>query len=240
MNKARDNDLNKVLISLREIFEIFKGNGLQSIYLWGSILTNEYVPGKSDIDCIGIVENINQLKLREKINIKLLEYFPDKDIGIHLYSLVELNGVKPESRIAKVIPRKLFLRSFPESKKFKWVIGIKYKKEDFQEGAGLKESIEIQLQVLIDYYLNDFRDGDFTKFTSIGKRLLLIAHDIHQIELGKHDFSYSKIINNINLDTSTIVKTVLSLRTVNWNDDPAKYKTLFIETIQNWSRKWLN
>ncbi|UZE93616.1 MAG: hypothetical protein IB618_02475 [Candidatus Pacearchaeota archaeon] len=53
----REEILAKTYSALKNIFLRYEGKGIISIYLWGSILSEDFNLGKSDIDSIAIVKN---------------------------------------------------------------------------------------------------------------------------------------------------------------------------------------
>ena len=59
--------------ALKEIYDEYKDQGIISLYLYGSILTKDYLEGESDIDSIGFATENMSLTLENEIKNKLCE-----------------------------------------------------------------------------------------------------------------------------------------------------------------------
>ena len=105
--------LGKTYSALKNIFLKYKGKGIISIYLWGSILSEDFNLGKSDIDSVAIVKNNFGSNIGEKIKNFLSEEKSGlKHFKINYLFLEELEGKKPRSRLAKRIHPNLLLLDF--------------------------------------------------------------------------------------------------------------------------------
>ena len=53
--------------ALTDVYENYKDRGLLSVYLYGSLLTEDFNPEMSDIDSIGIVDDELSLFVEDEI-----------------------------------------------------------------------------------------------------------------------------------------------------------------------------
>jgi len=134
-----------IVDALRYVYGEWKDLGLLSIYVWGSILSDDFDINHSDIDIIGIAADRLSITTEEEIQ-KYLENKKDnfKKIGFRILYLSEMDGGEIKSNLAEYIPPKLLAHDFPA---WRHVCGRKFKQSDFSIGVPTKEeAIQIQLR----------------------------------------------------------------------------------------------
>ena len=110
INKKKLKAIESVLL---KIYSKYKNKGVLSIYLWGTVLTDDFNPTSSDIDSIAIVDNKATEKNNREINKFLKNYSPEyNDFKLNYLYLNELNGGEIKSRLAKNIDPHLLLLDF--------------------------------------------------------------------------------------------------------------------------------
>jgi len=185
--------------TLKEVYDEFRDKGLISVYAWGSITTGEFVPGKSDIDTIGIITK--QVDVEPINKILRLKYPLFK---MNLIYKSELDRGKIKSRLAKLIPPKVLLLEF---KNWKHICGKKFKLSDFKmRPASYEEAIQLENQKL-DEYLPQFKKGDFSRAQYYCKTLLMLC-------------SYRKALNK---DTDQIIRKLSEVKKADYK----KFKKYF-------------
>lgn len=179
-------------IALKDLYEKYKERGLISLYIWGSILTDDFNFDTSDIDTIAIVEN----KFPLELEVEMMDYVRNKypelgDFYIRLLYLSELNGGEAKAPLAKVIYPNLLLLEMPN---WLYVLGKNYTNQDFEvKPANYKEAIATHLsKIKNDGWDNVERipEDMHAFFVKTLSRLI----DIVQRSRGEKDtFSYGKI-----------------------------------------------
>jgi len=211
----KQKQINLIEDALKDIYEKYKEKGILAIYLWGSILTNDFNPKSSDIDSIAIVGKKSKIEDNKKINDLLKTRFPDVDFKLNYLYLDELNGGKIKSRLAKVICPKLLLLDF---KNWKFIIGKKYFREGFKiKKINFDEAVKLNLIAARKNHLPFFRKGGFSLTQYFAKNLMKICHYLNEKEIGEHKFEYKKLLKNSPKNRKEIVKVLLKIRKKNWD-----------------------
>jgi predicted nucleotidyltransferase len=98
METTRSKHLSIAKRALKNLYLELKGEGLLSIYLWGSILRDEYKPGISDVDALGVIDENFSEERQGFSNSFLQEHAPELyDFRINFIRLTELNGAVPKT-----------------------------------------------------------------------------------------------------------------------------------------------
>lgn len=147
MDESIYNIKSEVKSCLQKVYERYKDNGLVSVYLWGSIISDDFNPNTSDIDSVGFVEDNFPIEFENEIqNFLNNECSGMKKFGFRLLYINELNGAKIKSNLATYISPKLLLHDFPS---WKFISGIKMSQKDFLLNAPTQdEAVKIELDVL--------------------------------------------------------------------------------------------
>ncbi|MBI2629580.1 nucleotidyltransferase domain-containing protein [Candidatus Pacearchaeota archaeon] len=205
---------------LKEIYEKYKDRGILSIYLWGSILTEDFNPKSSDIDSIAIVNEKSKIKDNKKINNFLKSRFPGIDFKLNYLYLDELNGGKVKSRLAKVIAPNLLLLDF---KTWRLVTGKNYSREDFKlKKIDFDKAVRLNLDAANKNHLPLFKRGDFSITPYFIKNLMKVCHYLNQKDIGEHVFMYKELLRKSPKKRKKIVKLLLKIRKDNWDKSLTK------------------
>jgi hypothetical protein len=183
---------------------------IQSIYLWGSITTNEYVRGKSDIDAIAFVNESTDPSEKDRLN-KIIE---EKISGlkINFLYLSELNGGPSKTGLTKFIKPEVILYDFPA-----WVhvSGKKFLKEDFLSGqATLDQIIEVTLKEIRERFLPIPYEKDYIYFVKAVAKLLYF---INQKTSPFKSFRYSDLIADSDKNNLKIAQIIFDLKKSDWD-----------------------
>ncbi len=175
MNTQQAQHLQLASLFLNKIYETYHDQGLMSVYLWGSILREEYNADSSDIDSVGIVTDSFPLTAQDAMNEQLKESKSGlRDLRINLVRLSEINGATPITRLATVIPPSLLLLEFDT---WRCVAGRQFARSDF--AAPIMSAIEamcLNLKVVSDQYVPKIRSGDMAKWKSFVKQMMHVCH----------------------------------------------------------------
>jgi len=214
--------------TLKEIYKKYKDRGILSIYLWGSILTEDFNSKSSDIDSIAIVDEKSKIKDNEEINNFLKIRFQKIDFKLNYLYLDELNGGKIKSRLAEVIVPNLLLLDF---KNWKLIIGKRYSRKDFKlKEINLDEAVQLNLNAIKKDHLPLFKKGDFKVTPYFIKNLMKVCYYLNQIDNSERKI---KTRNNIGiqapLHTNALGKSILAFG--NYNLEKIKLNSYTHNTI---------
>jgi hypothetical protein len=213
--------------SLKDVYEKYTYQGLLSMYIWGSILTDDFNPETSDIDCIGMVEDDFDLKNESIIQNELALLHPEiKKIGFRVVCKSELNTGISKGNLGLIGNPALLLLDLPT---WYWVCGIKFTQNDFNLTVPTFE------QALVLRYKNTrerWPDIDLVKPEQVQyliKQMFRIDH-LKQLINNKSEykiFSYSSVN-----DGSEIMNICLKIKSSNWNfEEFNKYKNILALSI---------
>lgn len=214
--KPTQKQMTRIKAVLRKVYSRYKRKGLSTIYLWGSVLTEDFNPNSSDIDSIGIVSNRAKAEDCKSINNYLAESMPEyKKFKLNYLYVDELNGKKIKSRLASVIHPSLLLLDL---KHWKYVIGKKYSKEDFKlKDIDFDQAVQLNLAVVKKNHLPLFKKGDFTVAQYFIKNLIKVCHYLNQRDFGEHEFKYNQLLDRTPKNRKNVVKILLKIKKSNWD-----------------------
>ena len=209
--KLTNNKIKIIESALLKIYSKYKNKGLLSVYLWGTVLTDEFNSELSDIDSIGIVDdNANEKDcemIKKLLGRYVLEY---QDFKLNYLYLDELNGGKIKSSLAKVIPPSLLLLDF---KNWKYVAGIKYSRKDFKlKKISFDEAVELNICSVKKRHLPLLERGDFRGTQYFVKTLLKVCYYLNQKELGEHVFRYNELLKKSPKERKKVVKILFEIK----------------------------
>lgn len=212
---------------LEDLYRQKQADGLLAIYLWGSILTNDYNPQTSDIDAIGIISpNASEDNfITSKDGLAELKAPPR--MGFRVIYQDEFEKGTPRSWMGKVIHPRLLLADFP-----RWVhvAGQKFERSDFPIADLAPEDI-------IRYRLEEIRSRhyDFSELSSkqyyyFCKSLFRLCYNLHQLN-HRYDFSYSNVATfATDSITAPVVEALTRIRQKNWDiKEFEKHQKLFAQ-----------
>jgi hypothetical protein len=116
--------------TLKDVFEKYSQKfDIRSMYIWGSILTPDYIICKSDIDTIAIVDDSVPMSLENEMLNELKGKIPEVEkFSIRFLYISELNGGKIKGNLASYIDARLLLLDFTN---WTHVAGQQYSVADF-------------------------------------------------------------------------------------------------------------
>lgn len=124
------NTKQKVTKALNNLYEKYKDFGLEAIYLWGSITTDEFNEDKSDVDSIGIISKDSAIQ--EKDLLEELEKTGISEFRIRLINEEDFRTGEPNPKniITTVMFPTVLLFDLPN---WEHVIGKEFKIADFRD-----------------------------------------------------------------------------------------------------------
>ncbi|MCF7834145.1 MAG: hypothetical protein K9L98_02190 [Candidatus Pacebacteria bacterium] len=221
--------------ALEEIFDEYKDQGLISLYLYGSILTKDYIEGASDIDSIGFATEEMSITLENEIKNKLCEKTGFEQFGFRLLYKSELDTGVIKGNLASFIHPQLLLLDFPH---WKYVIGKNFLRSDFLlvdiDAIG---AVKIRLDHLVRIENESFKTHPGGKHILFLKVLARIMFHL-QKERGCNDpFSYSSVFSNSNEEEKPVAEAILNCKKSKWDESMFKenvtiYKN-YIDTLRS-------
>ena len=200
---------------LKEIQE--KNPYLQAIYLWGSIITDDYDPETSDIDSIAIVDEDTDPDLKDKLKIELERALPHLKINF-LYPST-LNGEAPKT-ITRFVAAESLLYDMPN---WQHVAGRIFKKEDFKLGAADLESViastRTSVNVLMERRIKE--NGENYPIKGIAR----LCYLMHQRRMPLKAFRYEDLVTDSDDDTREVCEKILQIKKAGWP------KNLIVENL---------
>jgi hypothetical protein len=221
---------------LQKLYEQNQKQGLLSIYLWGSIVTDDYRPVVSDIDAMGIIDS----KADEK------NFVTDKNIlsklgappgmGFQVLYLDELEKGEPRGWMGHTIhPRRLLL-DFPA-----WVhvAGSTFKRHDFPiDDLNANEAVAYIVREITNRHYGPTPMATPKAHHYMCKLLFRLCYQLNQLE-ATYPFSYSNVSRFSNVETQKIIEPLTKLREKQWNlEDFRKHEKLFQEFVESTARKF--
>lgn len=213
---------------LNKIFSQYKSRGLTSIYLWGSITTDDFDSQKSDIDSIGIIETSDMPFDESPANI-YLENGKMKEHHLKLNYLYkdELDGKRIKSGLAKVIGIELLLFDFPY---WTHVAGKKFRRSDFKlNDVTSSEAAKIEASMIRNRYL-PFGE-DYKDYVYFLKAVARLCYYLQQTDHDKVAFSYSGLAGHKNDLTKNAVDAILAIRAKDWDLQMFKEKLSILQDL---------
>ncbi len=205
---------------LKKVYSNYKDKGILSIYLWGTVLTEDFNQNTSDIDSIAIVGNNATQKDNKEINNFLTNRFPKIDFKLNYLYLDELNRGKIKSRLAKVIAPNLLLLDF---KNWELIIGKKYSRKSFKlKEINFDEAVQLNLRAIKKNHLPFLKKGDFKITPYFIKNLMKVCHYLNQKDGGEHVFKYKELLQKSPKERKKVVKILLEIRKNKWDKKSMK------------------
>ncbi len=202
--------------ALAEIFNEYKDQGLISLYLYGSILTKDYIEGESDIDSVGLVSEDVSISLENEIKNKLCEKTDFADFGFRILYKSELDTGTVKGNLASFIHPQLLLLDFPY---WKYVAGKDFSRSDFKlidiDTAG---AIKIRLNHLVKIEDGSFKTSPGNKHILFLKVLARIIFHLQQDRGLAGPFSYNSISFNSNIEEKAAAEAILECKRSKWSE----------------------
>lgn len=213
---------------LARIYEDNKDNGLQSIYLWGSIITPDFSPETSDIDTVGILSDDADFAEFNKMREWLPKLEPSlKRLQINFFYLSELKGEPARSDLARLQDAEQAVFDFPY-----WihVCGNKYKPEDFP-AVSTSQALKHQIQLTITR--RGWAENPDDYYGPIGlqyfcKALAWLCYNINKLSGPPGPFSWKELETQSNEGDKQLVNKLVELKSSGWNETNIKDELPFL------------
>lgn len=207
-----NNIINTAKSNLIQIYEKYKDKGIISIYLWGSIITEDFNPLTSDIDSVAIVDDSFDLNLESQIQHELQEsYKGENRFGFRVLYISELkDGNQKKSNLASYIFPAFFIFDLPN---WTHVIGKEYLQNDFTDKIPtISDVIRFRVEEIIDRKWQDASKIEMGREQYYIKCLWRIIH-LLQLSRGEDGpFSYTFVISNMNEEEREIVNALAEIK----------------------------
>ena len=221
--------------ALREVFDEYKDRGIISLYLYGSILTKDYVEGESDIDSVGFAAEDVALSLENEIKNRLCEKSGFDKFGFRILYKSELDTGIIKGNLASFIHPQLLLLDFPH---WKHVAGKVFSRSDSSlaeiDAAG---AVRIRLNHLVK-----IEDGSYKTAPGDGHILFLkvLARIMFHLqkERGYNEpFSYSSVLSHSNEEEKPVAEAILNCKKDKWSETAFKENSAvyrnYISSLRN-------
>ncbi|HEV7702206.1 MAG TPA: hypothetical protein VGO63_02055 [Candidatus Paceibacterota bacterium] len=202
--------------ALTEIFDEYKDLGLVSMYLYGSILSQDYIEGESDIDSIGFATEDMPLAFENEIKNKLCKKTGFGEFGFRLLYKSELDTGAVKGNLASFIHPHLLLIDFPH---WKHVAGKVFQRSDFSlSDINAAEAVIIGLNRLVK-----IEDGSY-KTSPENKHILflkVLARNIFYLQRERgcdEPFSYSTVLSYANEEEKPVAEAILDCKKSKWSE----------------------
>ena len=98
---------------LRSLLSCTEGDALKSVYLWGSILRQDFDPVRSDVDVILVGESLSLEETCRWLSRTVIESQPAlRQFKVRPLYLEDFNGEPPRSELAQLIHPRILLADF--------------------------------------------------------------------------------------------------------------------------------
>lgn len=211
------NSKEKAVEVLNKIYNNHKENGLEAVYLWGSVVTGGFNEENSDIDSIGIVSS--DATVTESDFEEDLKNSGFKEFHLRLISEDDLKSgeINKENIITTVIFPRVLLFDLPN---WELVVGKDLKIEDFTDNPPtIKEVINHKLDKVFRDKWEDFNNVQPELFQYHLKGLLRFIH-YRQIDRGSDsNFSMQKIEENADEFEKEIIEIFKESKSNNYDKE---------------------
>lgn len=237
---TREQVLEKASTVLGRIYEDNKDCGLQSIYLWGSIITSDFNPETSDIDAVGILSDDADFKEFNKMREWLPKLEPRlKRLQINFFYLSELQGTAPSrSNLARLQDAEQAVFDFPY-----WihVCGKRYQVEDFPS-VSPRKALKHQIKLAVARKKWAENPNDYYGPISLQyfcKALVWFCYNINKLSASPGTFSWKELKTQSTEDDIELVNKLIELKSSGWNENKIKTELPFlIERLENLAEKY--
>lgn len=191
--ESREAVVAKAEAALRDIFAQYGAQGVDSVYLWGSVLRPDFNPTTSDVDSIGIASDTLPYEVEKEIQDRLKAMHPEiKKFGFRLLYESELRGGPTKGFLASVQSPKFHVLDLPH---WQHVDGVKFEQSDFLEKLPtFREAVVSEIPHLRARQ-NDYESGKTEAFQHYVKKIAQII-DLLQRERGVAGrFAYDTMVS---------------------------------------------
>lgn len=184
--------LTKTCNGLKKLYETQKNEGVLTVYIWGSILTDDFNPKISDVDTIAITEDGFPISKQTELKY-LLSAFWNK-IGFNIVYLSELNGGPIKTGLTRYVAPCFLLLDSPD---WKFVAGKEFIRNDFSiPDINFSEATRALQNYSHERFYKKMQKGDDGEFKYFLKGLARLCYFMQCVELERFPFSYSAVLKN--------------------------------------------
>lgn len=209
-------------IEFGKIYDQYRSYWLRSIYLWGSITSDDFDPETSDIDSVAIVDNWTDLQYEAVIKTALSEWpLGAYEASLRFITPNELNGIEKTWYLTRFIQPEVIVLDMPFWIHVAW--------EHFPQRMFALSQVNIQkvlapmAQKAKDIYL-PFTGKFHQKYFL--KPFFRICYYLNQPDgVIQEPFSYQRLSEYKNTETNAIIAKLMEVREKNW-DEKIFYKYL--------------
>ncbi len=202
--------------ALIEIFDEYKDQGLISLYLYGLIITKDYIEGESDIDSIGFASEDMPLTLENEIKNKLCKKSNFDKFGFRLLYKSELDTGVIKGNLASFIHPQLLLLDFPY---WKHVAGRVLARLDFSlADINTAGAVKIRLDHLVKIEDGSFKTAPGDKHILFLKVLARIIFHLQKERGYNEPFSYSSVFSHSNEEEKPVTEAILDCKKNKWSE----------------------
>ncbi len=177
---------------------------LQAIYLWGSVLTDDFDPESSDIDSIAFVDEDTDPELKGQLNNRLGQALPK--LRINLLYPSALNGEAPKA-ITRFVSAESLLYDLPN---WRHVAGKVFDKTDFALGKVDLESVIDDVRTNVRNLMERRIKEDGEKYPIKG--LARLCYLIHQRNMPFKVFRYGDLIADSTDETREVCEKIMMIK----------------------------
>lgn len=203
---------------LRSLLSGARGKLAKAVYLWGSIVRPDFIPGRSDIDSLLLGEEPGIEEICGWLSVTVAESEPALNgFKARPLYLEDLNGGQPRSELAQLIHPKILLADFES---WQLVLGRRFAREDFRLAPGsLDEVLALRFAALRRRVRVHRDDPEREPAKYILKEISFIYHVLHQLRVGPHVFSYPALITYADDETRAAAQVLSSLHEGGWEEE---------------------
>lgn len=200
----------KVIEALNNLYNKHKDNGLEAIYLWGSITTGEFNENKSDVDSIGIVSKNSTIKESDLLNELEETGIPEFHIRLINEEDFKTGETNPENIITTVMFPTVLLFDLPN---WEFVVGKEFKISDFRESPiTVSDVVNERIKRILRDEWNHSENVKPEVVVYYLKELLRLIH-LRQIDRGMNSrFSMQNITDNSDEQEKEIIEIFKELK----------------------------
>ncbi|HSX41837.1 MAG TPA: hypothetical protein VLE93_00630 [Candidatus Saccharimonadales bacterium] len=205
----------KVTPGLEKLYQDWRPKGLLSLYAWGSAVTVDYNPSKSDLDIMGIISDEANEKDFAILDEIVRRYTPEaNDPGLRVLYLSELRTGKPKSWMGGIIHPRLLLLDFPA---WTHVAGQKFVRSDFPlRDLTPQEAVAFKLKEIYDRHYRAVGEKQEQAHYYYCKALYRVCYYLDQAT-NKYPFSYTALHASANPRIKPIVEPLEKLKHNHWD-----------------------
>ncbi len=177
---------------LKEISSRYLEKGIEAVYLWGSILRDDFNSETSDIDSIGIANDPTPFELEDEIKQEIQKLMPEVNkFGFRLLYKSELSGEKIKSLLATYISPESHILDLPN---WKHIAGKEFSQSDFLKTLPTYNQAIISEVPSLRVHVKDIDNIAEKDYLQLTKKLAQIVDLIQKERGAKGAFSYSKML----------------------------------------------